>query len=105
MSEKQVAVRRALGHGVLATLIVAAWLAPAWAQTSSTDGYGTNEKTVTRLGGRTTRFSPPMHSIEDLHAMASANRDQISRVLVLAGLGDISAQVITTLTTGDVTEV
>ena len=101
MSMRNSAVCRGVGRGFLAAVVVATWLAPAWAQT---DGASTSETQVRRLGGRTTRFSPPMHSVSDLRLMVNTNRTQISQVLTMAGLGDISAQVLETLTSGQMTE-
>src|SRR5262249_40530140 len=85
--------------GLVATAVLAVSVAPAAAQ-GNTQG---REVPVKKLGG-TTRFSQPMHSVDDLRSMAGANRQQLTRVLTLAGLGDISTQVMDTLTTGEITE-
>ena len=57
------------------------------------------EVSVSTLGGAT-RFSPPMHGVEDLRAMATPNRTQITSVLGQAGLGDLSTPMLNVLTTG-----
>jgi hypothetical protein len=61
------------------------------------------EVAVSTLGGAT-RFSPPMHGVEDLRAMATTNRIHISSVLGQAGLGDLSTPMLNVLTTGYISE-
>jgi hypothetical protein len=84
-----------LGLGVLAP--------EAQSQTRTTGGQTSGETVVRRLGG-STRFSPPVRSVDALRRMAGSNRRDIARVLESAGLGNISAQVIDALTTGQVFE-
>src|SRR5262245_41419305 len=102
MGTRTITVRRSVCHGILAAVTSALWIAPAWAQTTSPDTK--NETHVHRLGG-TTRFSQPMRTSADVHAMASANRDQITHVLTLAGLGDMSSQVVDAMTVGEMSDV
>jgi opacity protein-like surface antigen len=45
-----------------------------------------------------------MHSVADLRAMVNANRTQFANVLAIAGLNNISSQVLDTLTTGNIIE-
>jgi hypothetical protein len=73
---------------MLLTGVLALWIAPAAAQGVATDGQAP-EVQVKKLGG-TTRFSPPMRRVDDLRSMANANRNHISRVLMLTlnGTGD-----------------
>jgi len=84
--------------GMLVTMLLAMLSAPASAQP------GGREISVSVLGS-SNRFSQPLGTVDDLHAMAIANRVQITHVLTVVGLADISPQVIDTLTTGHVTEV
>jgi len=100
MAMRQVSVVR---RGILVTMVLAAWIAPAGAQESGTNGHLGPEIQVRRLG-TTARFSGPMRSVDDLRSMVNTNRDQISRVLTMAGLGNISAQVLDALTTGHMTD-
>jgi opacity protein-like surface antigen len=79
---------------VLATLV-----APAIAQ----DGTDGREHQVTRLGG-TTRFSQPLRTVDDLRAMFQANRSAIRSVMVMAGYGDVSAQLTDGFTVSEVTD-
>ena len=71
-------------------------VAPAMAQ----DGP---EHQVTRLGG-TTRFSQPLRTVDDLRAMFQANRSAIRSVMVMAGYGDVSAQLTDGFTVSEVTD-
>jgi opacity protein-like surface antigen len=89
-------VRRALA----ATTILALWIAPAFGQTGTANTYETH---IRRLG-TSQRFSMPMKTVDDLHAMANKNRTQFNQVLSMAGLSAISGQVLDTLTGGPVTE-
>jgi hypothetical protein len=81
--------------------VAAALLATGVATASA---QGPRETQVRTLGGAT-RFSQPMHTVSDLHAMVNTNRNQIGTVLTLAGIGHLSTQVIDTLTTGSVSDV
>src|SRR5580765_3605661 len=63
----------------------------------------TREVSVSTLGGAT-RFSGPMHSVDDLRAMAAANRTQISSVLTQAGLSELITPMANVLTTGYISE-
>jgi hypothetical protein len=89
--------RRMLATTILGTLVAAvAAQGMARAQT-------TGEVAVRTLGGPN-RFSGPMVKAEDLRAMATANRTQITSVLAQAGLGHISTQVVNAFTTGYVSD-
>src|SRR5262245_35313236 len=68
----------------------------AYAQASS------NESVIRRLGG-STRFAPPVRTVDALRRMTQQNRNDIARVLSDAGLDRISAQVIETMANGRVT--
>src|SRR5580765_8867589 len=59
----------------------------------------TREVSVSTLGGAT-RFSGPMRGVEDLRAMAAANRTQITSVLGQAGLSELSTPMLNVLSTG-----
>jgi len=74
-------------------------VAPAIAQ----DGTDGREHQVTRLGG-TTRFSQPLRSVDDLRAMFQANRSAIRSIMVMAGYGDVSAQLTDGFTVSEVTD-
>jgi hypothetical protein len=63
----------------------------------------TREIAVSTLGGPN-RFSGPMRGVEDLRAMATTNRTQISSALGQAGVGEISTQVLNVLTTGYISD-
>jgi len=86
------------GATIVAALAVGG--APALAQDGASD---TPRHNVKKLGG-TTRFSTPMRGVDDLHAMAKANREHLTKVLAMVGLTDVSAQIIDAITTGDVTD-
>src|SRR5262245_53213476 len=99
MAMRKVSVRGIARIGILVTAVLAMQVAPARAQSTG----GGREINVSVLGG-STRFSRPMKSVDDLRAMAGANRTQITQVLTKVGLTDISTQELDTLTAGDVTE-
>lgn len=99
MAMRKVSIGGVVRIGILATAVLAMLSAPARAQ--STDGG--REITVSVLG-TSNRFSQPMHTVNDLHAMVNMNRNQITQVLTMGGLASISTQVLDTLTTGDVTD-
>src|SRR5215471_3869488 len=82
---------------VVTTAMLATWVTAASAQ-------GPRETEVKVLGGAA-RFSQPMRSVSDLRAMVNTNRNQISSVLALAGLGQLSTQVLDTLTYGNLSDV
>lgn len=84
--------------GVLVTMFLALLSAPASGQP------GGREIRVSILGS-SNRFSQPVNTVDDLHAMANANRSQITHVLAMAGLANISTQVLDSLTSGHVTVV
>src|SRR4029079_11202309 len=80
----------------------------AWSQTpaptaSSQSAQSEQEHIVRALGGNT-RFSPAVRSIEALRKMAVTNRNDLSQVLDLAGLSNISTQVLDALAAGPITE-
>ena len=87
---------RLVRSGVLAATVLGMLAAPAIAQ----DG---TEHQVTRLGG-TTRFSQPLRTVDDLHAMVIANRSAIRSVMVMAGYGDVSAQLADGFSVSEVTD-
>jgi hypothetical protein len=74
-------------------------LAPARAQSTN----GGREIKVSVLG-TSNRFSQPMRTVADLRAMANTNRNQITQVLTMAGLTNVSTQVVDALVAGDVTD-
>ena len=87
---------RVVRSGVLVATVLGMLVAPAMAQ----DGP---EHQVTRLGG-TTRFSQPLRTVDDLRAMFQANRSAIRSVMVMAGYGDVSAQLTDGFTVSEVTD-
>jgi hypothetical protein len=95
----QFGVRRAL----VATTVLTMWVVPALAQTRTAGSYPTRETQILRLG-TSQRFSMPMHTVDQLHAMSTKNRMQFNQVLSLANLSGISGQVLDILTTGVVTD-
>jgi len=95
----QFGVRRALVTATVLTM----WVVPALAQTRTAGTYPTRETQILRLG-TSQRFSMPMHTVDQLHAMANKNRTQFNEVLSLASLSGISGQVLDVLTIGVVTE-
>src|SRR5215813_10686458 len=95
----QFGVRRAL----VAATVLAMWVVPAFAQTRTAGTYPTRETQILRLG-TTQRFSMPMHTVDQLHAMATKNRAAFNEVLSMANLSGISGQVLDVLTIGAVTE-
>src|SRR5262245_5021278 len=90
-------------RGLVAATVLAMWVTPAFAQTRTAGTYPTRETQITRLG-TSQRFSMPMHTVDQLHAMANKNRAQFNQVLTLAGLSGISGQVMDALTTGPVND-
>jgi len=95
----QFGVRRAL----VATTVLTMWVVPALAQTRTAGSYPTRETQILRLG-TSQRFSMPMHTVDQLHAMVNKNRPQFTQVLSMANLSGISGQVLDALTIGPVTE-
>ncbi len=95
----QFGVRRAL----VATTVLTMWVVPALAQTRTAGSYPTRETQILRLG-TSQRFSMPMHTVDQLHAMSNKNRMQFTQVLSLANLSGISGPVLDVLTTGVVTD-
>jgi len=79
--------------------MVAAAVLATWAATASAQG----ETAVRTLGGAT-RFSSPMHSVDDLRIMTNANRTQLTSVFATAGLSHISNQIFDALTNGRVSD-
>src|SRR5436190_4996399 len=90
---------RVVRSGVLVATALAMLVTPAIAQ----DGTDGREHQVTRLGG-TTRFSQPLRTVDDLHAMVIANRSAIRSVMVMAGYGDVSAQLADGFSVSEVTD-
>lgn len=89
-----------------ASLLVAVSLAAVLPVAVAADGPvspAPGEVVIRQLGG-STRFSPPVRTIDDLKAMATRNRADIETVLGMAGLGAISGQVVEAMTSGAVTE-
>jgi opacity protein-like surface antigen len=99
---RQFSGRRVVRTGILMTAVLAAWITPARAQQTRTN-VDQREIQVRILGG-STRFSKPMHSVDDLRTMVNTNRTQLNQVLTMAGLANISTQVLDALTTGDMTD-
>ncbi len=96
------AIRRACLSGVVGlqvTTLLALLSAPATAQSTN----GGREIRVSILGS-SNRFSQPVRTVDDLHAMVMANWRQLTHVLTTAGLGNLSTQVLDTLAAGHVTE-
>jgi opacity protein-like surface antigen len=89
---------RVVRSGMLVATALAMLAAPAIAQ----DGDG-REHQVTKLGG-TTRFSQPLRTVDDLHTMVIANRSAIRSVMVMAGYGDVSAQLADGFSVSEVTD-
>jgi hypothetical protein len=87
---------------MLATTILGTLVAAVAAQ-GMARAQTTGEIAVRTLGGPN-RFSGPMVRVEDLRAMATANRTHIASVLAQAGLDHISAQVMNAFTTGYVSD-
>src|SRR5215469_12181888 len=84
-------------------LVWQATMAVAVLATCVTSASAQRETEIRVLGGPN-RFSGPMHSVADLRAMVNTNRTQFANVLALAGLDNISSQVLDTLTTGNIIE-
>jgi hypothetical protein len=95
---------RKISLGGVVGIVAITLLAPLSAPVSAQSTNGGREINVSVLGS-SNRFSQPVHSVDDLHAMANANRSQITHVLTMAGLANISTQVLDSLTTGHVTVV
>jgi hypothetical protein len=97
---KQVSVvrvtRRKIATTVLGTLV-------ATVAVQGIANAQTREVSVSTLGGAT-RFSAPMPRVEDLRAMASANRTQISAALTQAGMSELSTPLLNVLATGYISE-
>jgi outer membrane protein W len=95
------AMRTVSRDGVVAmlTMLLALASAPAGAQSTN----GGREINVSVLGS-SNRFSQPVRTVDDLRAMANANRNQLTHVMMMAGLANISTQVLDTLIAGHVTE-
>jgi opacity protein-like surface antigen len=91
---------RVVRSGVLVATVLGMLVAPAIAQEDGTDG---REHQVTRLGG-STRFSQPMRTTDDLRAMVQANRSAIRSVMMMAGYGDVSAQLVDGFSVSEVTD-
>ena len=90
---------RVVRSGMLVATALGMLVAPAIAQ----DGTDGREHQVTRLGG-TTRFSQPLRTVDDLRAMVQANRSAIRSVMVMAGYGDVSAQLVDGFSVSEVTD-
>src|SRR5262249_31174481 len=101
--EGQMGMRKVSLTGVVGTLVLTL-LAMLSASASAQSTGGGREISVSILGS-SNRFSQPVNTVNDLHAMTTANRRQITHVLTVVGLANISTQVIDTLATGHVTEV
>src|SRR5215472_4565163 len=93
---KRINVRSRVWRATAAAAILATCVASASAQAP--------RETEIRVLGGPNRFSGPMHSVADLRAMVNANRTQFANVLAIAGLDNISSQVLDTLTTGNIIE-
>jgi hypothetical protein len=78
----------------------------ALAQPARTASRRNNRENVVRTLGGTTRFSPPLRTVDDLRRMAGASGNQrdLNAVLDSAGLSNIKARVIQAMTKGEVTE-
>src|SRR5262249_23186725 len=63
----------------------------------------TREIAVRTLGGPN-RFSGPMRGVDDLRTMVASNQSQISSALSQAGLGDITTQFFSTVSSGYVSD-
>src|SRR5262245_29136244 len=99
MAMSKVSIRGVVRIGILATTVLALLGAPARAQSTN----GRPEIKVSTLG-TSNRFSQPMRTVSDLRAMVNTNRNQITHVLTMAGLANISTDVIDTLSTGDMAD-
>jgi hypothetical protein len=99
---RQVSVVR-IARRKIATTVLGMLVATVAVQGMAIAGQQTPEIAVRTLGGPN-RFSGPMRGVEDLRAMATTNRTQISSALGQAGVGEISTQVLNVLTTGDISD-
>ena len=88
--------------GVGSLLRRATWVTAVLAM--SVVSASAQRETEIRVLGGPNRFSGPMHSVADLRAMVNTNRTQFANVLAIAGLDNISSQVLDTLTTGNIIE-
>jgi hypothetical protein len=71
--------------------------------TCGASAFAQSEYQVRTLGGAS-RFSAPMHSVDDLRNMTNANRTQITAVLTTASLSQLSGPVLDALTSGRVSD-
>src|SRR5215467_6819088 len=99
---RHVNIVRVLRRRMLATTILGTLVAAVAAQGIAR--AQTNGEVAVRTLGGPNRFSGPMVRVEDLRAMATANRTEITSVLTQAGLGAISTQVMNAFTTGYVSD-
>src|SRR5262245_45006731 len=86
--------------GIVATTFFALLSVPARAQSPN----GGREIRVSVLGS-SNRFSPPVGSVDELHAMVNAHHSELTHVLALAGMANLSTPVLNTLSSGHVTTV
>src|SRR5262245_907726 len=77
--------------------------APKASAQTTASARSSGEHVVRRLGG-STRFSPPVPSVDALRRMATTNRRDLELVLRTAGLSSISNDVLDALTNGRVME-
>src|SRR5689334_14926848 len=98
---KKVSFVRVVGRKMFATAVFGTLVATAAAQ--GVASAQTRETAVRTLGGPN-RFSGPMHSVDDLRTMVTANQTQISSALSQAGLGDITTPFFNTVSTGYVSD-
>src|SRR6516165_1414117 len=98
---KPVSLVRVGRRKVFATAVLGTLVAAAAAQ--GVASAQTRETAIRTLGGPN-RFSGPMHSVDDLRTMVSANQSQITSSLQQAGLGDISTAWLNTVNTGYVSD-
>src|SRR6516162_11875735 len=102
MMKKLVSLVRVGGRPKLfVTTVLGALVATAAAQ--GVASAQTRETAIRTLGGPN-RFSGPMHSVDDLRTMVSANQSQITSSLQQAGLGDLSTAWFNTVNTGYVSD-
>jgi hypothetical protein len=95
---------RIAGAGALVAVLGLGVLVPdARSQTRTSGAQTSDERVVRRLGG-STRFSPPVRSVDALKTMAASNRRDLTQVLERVGLSSISSQVIDAMTSGQVFE-
>ena len=89
--------------GVVVAVLLTGAVSQATAQAPVTSASG--ERVIRRLGG-STRFAPPVNTVDALRRMASqpANQQDMTRVLTEVGLSAVAPQVLEALTSGKVTE-